>query len=176
MIPGLFDGRDKAFYFFNYEEFRPPQHDHAGCARCSSTRASSGVFRYTREAARMQEVNLLELAAQQRPDGDARSDRRQTARRHSRSNVAPAASPTSPIRGCSATRSRCRSTIAESLPDVPPRLEPHRQPPADGVVELQQDHSEPDTEQPRSATSRASRSPGARSPIATRGPRAALDA
>jgi hypothetical protein len=59
-IPGLFDGTGKAFFFFNYEEFRQPT---------SATRtrtllnplAQSGVFSYSTSAG-VRQVNLLQLA------------------------------------------------------------------------------------------------------------------
>ena len=64
VIPGLFDGHDKAFFFLNYEEFRLP-------GQITRTRtvlnpaAEKGVFRYNATVGGqtvVREVNLLDLA------------------------------------------------------------------------------------------------------------------
>jgi hypothetical protein len=61
MIPGLFDGRNKAFFFVNFEEQRTP-------GELSRNRtilhpaAQSGIFRYM-AGGQLREVNLLALAA-----------------------------------------------------------------------------------------------------------------
>src|SRR5205085_491246 len=61
-IPKLFDGRDKAFFFVNYEEYRLPE-------RASRTRtilsqqATNGVFQYVTSTGETRSVNLLTLAA-----------------------------------------------------------------------------------------------------------------
>ena len=61
VIPGLFDGRSKAFFFVNYEEFRQP-----GETTRTSTmlhpRAEQGFYRYT-TAAGVREINVLDVAA-----------------------------------------------------------------------------------------------------------------
>jgi hypothetical protein len=61
MIPGLFDGRNKAFFFFNYEEFRQP-----GAVTRDRTilnpLAQQGVFSYIPTGGSRQTVNLLALA------------------------------------------------------------------------------------------------------------------
>src|SRR5215510_7235273 len=60
-IPGLFDGRNRAFFFVNYEEFRQP----TAVVRQRTILhplAQSGVFQYGTGANR-QQVNLLDLAA-----------------------------------------------------------------------------------------------------------------
>ena len=62
IIPGLFDGRNKAFFFGNYEEFRQP----SGVTRnrnILNVNAQSGVFTYTPTGGSTQTVNLLALAA-----------------------------------------------------------------------------------------------------------------
>ena len=69
VLPGLYDGHNKAFFFVNYEEVRQP---------CDTTRnrtilnpgAQNGLFSYRAAA-----VNVLQLAAAQRP-ARARSIRR----------------------------------------------------------------------------------------------------
>ncbi len=61
-IPGLFDGRDRAFFFFNYEQLRFPN----SFTRTRVTlhpRALDGWFRYT-VSGQIREVNVLNLAAQ----------------------------------------------------------------------------------------------------------------
>ena len=61
-IPKLFSGRDRAFFFVNYEEYRLPE-------RTSRTRtlltqqASTGTFRYITTTGETRSVNLLTLAA-----------------------------------------------------------------------------------------------------------------
>ena len=61
VVPGLFNGRNKAFFFVNYEELRLPN-------AASRTRtvlapsAQAGVFSYT-TATGVRQVNVLELAA-----------------------------------------------------------------------------------------------------------------
>ncbi len=60
LIPGLFNGRNRAFFFVNYEEFRQP----TAVVRQRTVLhplAQSGVFRYGSTG---REVNLLALAAQ----------------------------------------------------------------------------------------------------------------
>ena len=56
-IPKLLKGRDKAFFFFNYEEFRIPGST-ARQRNVLTTDAASGIFRYGTSS-----VNLLTLAA-----------------------------------------------------------------------------------------------------------------
>ena len=60
-IPGLFDGRDKAHFFINYEEQRTPS-DVTRNRNILSAQAQSGVFRYN-TATGVREINLLQLAA-----------------------------------------------------------------------------------------------------------------
>jgi hypothetical protein len=60
-IPGLFDGRDKAFFFFNYEESRSPGQN-AENRTILHPRAEQGIYRYT-SGDDVREVNLLALAA-----------------------------------------------------------------------------------------------------------------
>ncbi len=60
-IPGLFDGRNKAFFFVNYEEVRQPA-DVSRQRIILSPSAQQGIFRYN-AAGGVREVNLLQLAA-----------------------------------------------------------------------------------------------------------------
>lgn len=60
-IPFLFDGRDRAFFFVNYEEFRIPEQQFRQRTILSPA-AQSGIFQYN-TAAGVQSVNLLTLAA-----------------------------------------------------------------------------------------------------------------
>jgi hypothetical protein len=62
VIPGLFDGRDKAFFFFNYEESRSPGQNVEN-RTVLHPRAEQGWFRYTTAGGDVREVNLLDLAA-----------------------------------------------------------------------------------------------------------------
>ena len=62
VLPGLFDGHNRAFVFFNFEEFRLP----ASATRTrtvATPEAAAGIFRY-QTATGVQSVNLLALAAQ----------------------------------------------------------------------------------------------------------------
>jgi hypothetical protein len=61
VIPGLFDGRNKAFFFTNYKEFRQPS-DTTRNRTIFNTQAQSGVFTYTASGV-TRSINVLELAA-----------------------------------------------------------------------------------------------------------------
>src|SRR6185436_4507386 len=60
-IPGLFDGKDRAFFFVNWEEFRQPS-DFSRQRTILHPGAQAGTFRYLAGGA-VREVNLLTLAA-----------------------------------------------------------------------------------------------------------------
>jgi hypothetical protein len=60
-IPGLFDGRNKAFFFVNYEEFRQPS-DITRTRTIFHPRAEQGIYRYA-AGGTTREVDLLALAA-----------------------------------------------------------------------------------------------------------------
>ena len=60
-IPGLFDGRDRAFFFINYEEVRQPA-DVSRQRTILSPAAQQGIFQYN-TAGGVRSVNLLQLAA-----------------------------------------------------------------------------------------------------------------
>jgi hypothetical protein len=61
VIPGLFDGHNKAFFFVNYEELRQPQTITRN-RTILSPEAQAGIFRY-QTATGIQSVNLYDLAA-----------------------------------------------------------------------------------------------------------------
>jgi hypothetical protein len=61
VIPGLYDGRGKAFFFVNYEEFRQPS-DVTRTRTLLNSDAQLGVFRYE-AGGTTRTVNLLDLAA-----------------------------------------------------------------------------------------------------------------
>jgi len=61
VIPGVYDGRGRMFYFFNYEEFRQPQTVRRQ-RTILSPEAQAGIFRYSTSSG-VREVNLLALAA-----------------------------------------------------------------------------------------------------------------
>lgn len=46
-FPGLFNGKDKAFFFFNYEEFRLPERSPLRTRTILSPEAQSGIYRFT---------------------------------------------------------------------------------------------------------------------------------
>jgi hypothetical protein len=62
VIPGLWDGRNKAFFFVNYEESRSPGQNTAE-RDILHARAEQGIFRYT-AGGQVREVNLFDVAAQ----------------------------------------------------------------------------------------------------------------
>ena len=63
VIPGVVDGRGKAFYFFNYEEFRLPE-SRSRTRTLLNADAQLGNFSYPRaDNGQRQTVNLLSLAA-----------------------------------------------------------------------------------------------------------------
>jgi hypothetical protein len=61
VIPGLFNGRNKAFFFVNYEEFRQPS-DSTESRTILNTQAQQGIFRYE-AGGDVRTVNLFDLAA-----------------------------------------------------------------------------------------------------------------
>jgi carboxypeptidase family protein/TonB-dependent receptor-like protein len=60
MVPGLFDGHNRAFFFVNYEEFRQPQTITRN-RTILSPEAQAGIFRYQTSNG-IQSVNLFDLA------------------------------------------------------------------------------------------------------------------
>jgi len=77
VIPGLFDGHNKAFFFFHYEQIRFPN-SFTRTRTVFNPRVSSGWFRYqlgTGAAAEIREVNVLTFdalqVAQPQPGHDA---------------------------------------------------------------------------------------------------------
>jgi hypothetical protein len=61
VIPGVWNGRNKAFFFVNYEESRSPGQNTEN-RTVLHPRAEQGIFRYT-AGGQTREVNLLQLAA-----------------------------------------------------------------------------------------------------------------
>jgi len=59
-IPGLFDGRGRAFFFFNYEEFRQPT-ERTFTRTILNPLAQQGIYRY-QTASGIREANLLSIA------------------------------------------------------------------------------------------------------------------
>ena len=64
VIPGLWNGRNKAFFFVNYEESRSPGGNTEN-RTLLHPRAEQGWFRYT-AGGQTREVNVLSLAAAER--------------------------------------------------------------------------------------------------------------
>src|SRR4030095_13056349 len=95
LIPGLFNGRNRAFFFVNYEEFRQPT-SVVRTRRILNPLAQSGAFRYnvtlSNGQTEVRQVNVLDLAA--------------------RSNCAPQGSPAVP---CTST---VDPTIGKLLADI----------------------------------------------------------
>ncbi len=63
VIPGLLDGRNKAFFFFNYEGLLQPSDVTRNNRNFLNAEAASGIYRYTTTGGGVQTVNLLQLAA-----------------------------------------------------------------------------------------------------------------
>src|SRR5687768_6912903 len=66
VIPGLIDGRDKAFFFFNHEEFYQPT-EASRTRTIVHPRAQAGIFRYNVTVGgqtQVREIDMLALAAQ----------------------------------------------------------------------------------------------------------------
>jgi hypothetical protein len=61
VIPGLYDGRDKAFFFFHYEQLRFPN-SFTRTRTALNSRALDGWFRY-QVGSGVNEINVLDLAA-----------------------------------------------------------------------------------------------------------------
>jgi hypothetical protein len=61
VIPGLFDGHNRAFFFVNYEEFRQPRQITRD-RNILRPEAQQGIFRYTTSSG-ISQVNLWDLAA-----------------------------------------------------------------------------------------------------------------
>jgi Carboxypeptidase regulatory-like domain len=66
VIPGLFDGRGKAFFFVHYEQLRLPN-DASRDRDVLHPSALNGVFRYTVAGGELREVNVLEVARNSNP-------------------------------------------------------------------------------------------------------------
>ena len=62
IIPGLWDGRNKAFFFVNYEESRSPGQNTEN-REVLHPNAQQGLFRYTASGGDVREVDVLALAA-----------------------------------------------------------------------------------------------------------------
>jgi hypothetical protein len=62
MIPKIFNGRDKAFFFVNFEEFRLPQ-TYNGARTVLTDSALQGIFTYKDTAGNLRNVNLYSIAA-----------------------------------------------------------------------------------------------------------------
>ena len=61
-IPKLFNGRDRAFFFVNVEEFRLPQ-SYLATRTVLTPEAAQGLFRYRDSAGVVRDVNLYQIAA-----------------------------------------------------------------------------------------------------------------
>ena len=66
MIPGLYDGRDKAFFFAHYEQIRFPN-SFTRTRTVFNPRVADGWFRY-QFGTEVREVNLLHAGGRQRAD------------------------------------------------------------------------------------------------------------
>ena len=74
MIPGLYDGRGKAFYMVALRTAALSRTAARGLATCLHPRALNGVFRYTVAGNQVREVNVLERRGAEGSDLGCRSD------------------------------------------------------------------------------------------------------
>ena len=63
VLPGLFDGHDKAFFFVNYEEFRLPEQTPIRNRTILTPLAQTGVYTYVDTTGVTRSINLLSIAA-----------------------------------------------------------------------------------------------------------------
>ncbi len=66
-IPKLFNGKDRAFFFVNYEEFRLPQAYPSGTRTVLTDSARSGIYTYRDSGGVIRNVNLYSIAAARNP-------------------------------------------------------------------------------------------------------------
>jgi hypothetical protein len=66
IIPKLFNGRDKAFFFVNHEEFRLPQVYGSPTRTVLTDSAMQGIYTYRDSNGTIRQVNLYQIAAQGR--------------------------------------------------------------------------------------------------------------
>jgi hypothetical protein len=66
-IPKLFDGKDRAFFFFNFEEFRLPQAYPSGTRTVLTDSARAGNYTYRDSSGNIRTVNLYGIAAAKNP-------------------------------------------------------------------------------------------------------------
>ena len=115
VIPGVYDGRGKMFFFVNYEETAPAEHDHDATRRCccrTRRTASSGTTAGRRAAS-----TCIALAAANGHVVDAGSDRRASCCADIRNSTSSAAacSRRSPATSTpSATRSSSRPAVTST--------------------------------------------------------------
>ncbi len=171
-IPGLYDGRGKAFFFVNYEENRTPRTITTN-SNILTAEAQAGIFRYM-TASGLQTVNLYAARASlgtagQRLHDDAGPDDRGHPERHAGLGVAGHA------RGARRQLHRAAAEVPaggerpDAVPDDPHGLQPVAGAPADRLVELQRPRvASRHDEHAAGARSRAPPTPARRSPIATR--------
>ena len=133
VIPGLWNGKNKAFFFFNYEESRSPGGNTEN-RTLLHPRSEQGWFRYT-ASGQTREVNVLSLAgangfvSTHRPDdrASARRHPRVDLRQHGRRQHRPADAELHLL---------VRDRLGDEVPDRTPRSQRHRQAPPVVVDDL----------------------------------------
>lgn len=66
-IPKLFNGKDKAFFFVNYEEFQLPQKYPSGARTILTDDARQGIYSYKDSSGNIRRIDLFALAAAKNP-------------------------------------------------------------------------------------------------------------
>ena len=152
MIPGLYDGRNKAFFFAHYEQIRFPN-SFTRTRTVFNPRVYDGWFRY-QFGSEVREVNLLQLAAR---NGQISAMDPTSMSLQAKIDAATKTAGTRVGQERSAVRQLRLAEPVGALrapADRAPRLQPHRQPPAERLVV--DDHRQADPglpEQRRSAVS-----------------------
>ena len=125
VIPGLFDGHNKAFFFVNYEELRQPSRGHAHNRDVLNPAAQAGNYSYYRRATRSTCCSSRPPTASSRRS--IRSIGKLLADIRSATGTAARSATSTPT--CSATPSTCRSRSMRRYPTVAPGLQLHEQAP-----------------------------------------------
>ena len=133
-IPKVYNGRDKAFFFVNYEQFRQPgeftvePHDPA-------PPHAAGILPLQRGGRRAGGQRAAACRRRRTPVG-CRSDRRAAAQRHPRIDRHHRHDPAGHQPEPRDIQLPGREQQLQLLPDGPHRLQPHAEPPADRDREL----------------------------------------
>ncbi len=136
VIPGIYDGRGKAFFFVNYEESRTPRTINT-VSDFLTPEAQAGIFRYTGSDGAVPVGEPVSAGGAERPDVDAGSAHRPAARRHRRVVIAGhrRGDRRQPERPPPAVPAEFEGP--DAVPDGACRLQPEQHAPSDRFVVVQ---------------------------------------